>query len=333
MAKTGTSSIQKTLWSLQHQSSLPDGYQYPSEFGTWNASFNLIHSFENKESKHLQRLQKFFQGSASTRILSAEVLSNPAKRGVVVRKGLSDFLRSYDYSAVIYLYIRPPLSFMTSLFIQQLKMGIRRPEGKLFSWPNYRARITGLQEFARTCSFSQPNRLELVPFLSSRLISNDVTLDFLARIGISVQPEAVVRINESLSLEAVSLLYLENQELVRKSTPTYQQQRLKGYTLLQSVLKTIGSRKIRLRQSEFEAYLDRNDLDYAEQVLGCALSDTVDEQPSISLKQLAEIGEQSVPLLDEELVKRGVDTLNRLQAMSVAEKIHRLLVHNNIPST
>ena len=68
--------------------------------------------------------------------------------------------------------------------------------------PLYWESITRLDEtFGR-------ETVEILPFDRKAIAEGDVVIDFCRRIGIEIRPDQIVTTNESMSLEAASLLYL-----------------------------------------------------------------------------------------------------------------------------
>lgn len=213
--KTGSSSIQNAL--ANHK--LGDGWTYikfgsPNSSSVTKAAYNLrkppadgfSRLFEPEDDLNTRRRkirrevrQKLSQltGSDSC-VFSAEaavgLLANELKRFQL------DCARTgHDVRAVG--YIRDPESYFSSAYQQILKARFVPIEK-----PAMDARyIKMFRKFHRTFG---PNNTDIWRFNPKAFPQNDVVLDFCERLGINLQDYKATRKNESLSSDALKLLYV-----------------------------------------------------------------------------------------------------------------------------
>ncbi|GHE20545.1 hypothetical protein [Halomonas urumqiensis] len=220
----------------------------------------------NLQSDYLTKLHSTLLHCSSRRaIVSAEYLSQPGVSiGELVK--LNNFLSDYASRIKIYGYVRSPVGFMQSAFQQRLKGGGRVQLNAQQLYPCYRARFEKYDKV-----FGRDN-VELIPFKVDSLAKSDVVHDFAQRIGVSLSGSEIFRANESLSLEAVSLLYAFCNFGVLASP--YQ-----GFTndhhRLVRVLSTLGESKLAFSGSLVENVLDANhdDLSWISHRVGESILD------------------------------------------------------------
>ena len=114
---------------------------------------------------------------------------------------LRSYLLQFSSEILVIAYVRPPLSFMQSAFQQKVKEGDLR-FGIAGFYPQYRRRFELFD-----CVFGQDNVL-LIKFDPDSLLAGNVVFDFCHRIGISIKNKNISRVNESISLEAIAILYV-----------------------------------------------------------------------------------------------------------------------------
>ena len=221
MHKTGSSSIQHTFSRLSH----PDiEYIKWSIGGNHSALYVLLfedleklsghHSFKARGpefTRTLPALRKQWHARVSaqlaeagdrTIVFSGEDISSPAFGNGPKR--LRDFFSDWSTDISVIGYARPPASFMSSMFQQLLKGGSTPDLVDRGVSPRYRAR------FERIDSIFGRNTVHLKEFSPSRLVSGDVVQDFASEIGVApLQDDQIIRDNESLSLEAAAILYVQ----------------------------------------------------------------------------------------------------------------------------
>jgi len=119
-------------------------------------------------------------------------------------EALFNALRNCPEDIRVIAYVRPPRSFMSSQFQQQCKKRFINLNGHALDahWPLYRRRFERLDTL-----FGREN-VTPKPFQRERLEGGDVVLDFAREIGVALEPGEVIRVNESMSLKVVALLYV-----------------------------------------------------------------------------------------------------------------------------
>lgn len=186
---------------------------------------------------------------------------------------LKNFLDPYCRSIQVIGYVRLPIAYMQSVLQEIIKDGQMRFElDLLYPHPSYREKF---EKFDRV--FGE-NNVKLLKYEISNFLNRDVVLDFCSQIDISIRPESVKRVNDSLSLEATSLLYAyrifgygfgtvyENNALIEK-------------------ISAIGNKKISLSSKAVQPILKKNiaDIHWMETRLGCSLNEELnDSKDSIS---------------------------------------------------
>ncbi len=212
MPKTGSSSIQDTLaqaklgkaryfdWRAANHSSLlavvckDTSHGYAKRY----SEAELDEMIAETASTFRENAEK--EGT-ETFVISAERLFNSPPGNLRIFK---EFLDQFATSYSVIGYVREPSSFLVSAFQQNIKMG--KCNLRLNNiWPDYKRRIGHFDQL-----FGQENvRVRL--FDRASLKNGDVVEDFADVAGIDLDPGQIVKTNESLSAEAVALLYLDRQ--------------------------------------------------------------------------------------------------------------------------
>lgn len=217
MNKTGSSSIQRTLEGMRDTN-----FEYV-EWVSSNHSEMYVLLFQEEallERYHIFQTQGVRLDELAKRrrtwrarlgdqlartdkdlvVFSGEDISQPARNEVAVTAMQDYFARHFDDIRII-AYVRPPQSFINSAFQQKVKSaGVDRIDVRRL-WPNYRQRFERLDR-----AFGREN-VTLVKFDRENLREGDVVEDFIARSAITGERAAMRRINDSLSLEALALLF------------------------------------------------------------------------------------------------------------------------------
>ncbi len=285
MPKTGSSSIQSTLCKQP----LPLDFEYINLMGDGNNSHPICSLFSeqpecyhgNKESgfiaeeilafnqQHLEKIICIFKTTkARTVIISGEDICHLNERELC---RLKDFLMEYCQSIQVIGYVRPFIGYVKSALQQVIKQGVTD-----FEYPYYR------YKFEKFDNIFGKDHVLLVKYDDSTLVDKDVVVDFCQKIGIAINPETVIRENDSLSLEAVSLLYTYHKLGFGYGVGA---KAIKENRLLIQSLSSIGRKKIsfssHLTQSILEKYLA--DIQWMEGRLGCSLIEsTADMADSVS---------------------------------------------------
>lgn len=226
MPKTGTSSIQETLFhGLQDPR-----FRYVG-FGEVNGSRALWYLVsDHPERLHLSRWQGLnaeavahLQGrfrqrwqhaasrarqSGATPIISAEVGWHLSGQDLV---RVRELVGAEGYTAAVVIYLRPMLSWLSSHWQQMTKMGhtgdLERLCGDPASLASPLAYIRRLEQLHAT--FGR-DHVSVRAFRREALEDGCVVTDFCRHLGIRMAPASIRRDNESLSLDATRFLHAYN---------------------------------------------------------------------------------------------------------------------------
>jgi hypothetical protein len=215
MHKTGSSSIQDTFSKadITPVEYLPDTPANHSGLMMllFMEKVENFHSFrargktrpqllEERKVAQEQLTQYFADTRAETVMISGESISGMNLRET---ERLAEFLYAQTKNVQVIAYVRPPCSFITSSFQQKLKSGDRKKFQPSELWPDYRRR------FAKFFRVFGKDNVTLRPFIRGEMKDGNVVLDIAEFLGVRIAEEDVVVSNESLSLEATSLLYAQ----------------------------------------------------------------------------------------------------------------------------
>ena len=330
MHKTGSSSIQHTFERLS-RSDLE--YIDWNNGGNHSGLFVLLfedpekiagyHSFRARGAKFIRGLpalreewrarvsQQLARTGDKTVLFSAEAISLPSLGNATQR--LHEYFAHWSNDISVIGYARPPEGFMPSAFQQYLKGG-DAPD--LFSggvWPQYFARFERLDRiFGR-------DTVRLREFSPDRLLAGDVVQDFAHEIGLGpLQEDQIIRTNESLSREAVALLYVQR-KLGRGFVAGFNGAHPANNTFI-SRLAAIGARKFAFSPQMLAPVLEkkRGDIAWMEDRLGHEFSEAGAAHPDAisSLDDLVDIALEQYDavqdLLGDAAVKDGPATTDTL---------------------
>ena len=317
MHKTGSSSIQETL---NHHEGISD-FQY-ADFKTSNHSGKILSIFLDSSERRLDNLKRrgmsdeeikiFIENAKKLLIKNCEdkrsetmILSGEGIVGLSLESlyKLKIFLQQYFENIDIVAYIRTPISFMQSAFQQQIKEG-RKEFSINRSFPKYKSKFEKFDEV-----FGKSNVL-LWKFEPKTFRSNDVVHDFCYRLGIDVVLGNVSRHNETISKEALSLLYIYRKygqgfgvgpNVVRENN------------LLIEALTSIGNGKIEFSKQLTQGILEKikDDIAWMESRLGESLEEKYiygNLQDEFSLLQIQpDVIEKLRNLLTNEYIPCGLN--------------------------
>jgi hypothetical protein len=278
MHKTGSSSIQASLF----RKPLGEGFHYV-DFGVDNPTGPILNMFQAPELryKHLvargARLgYEAFLAERDPRRerLSAELSGVRARTLIISAEGLTllseselasfrDYIGQYVDAIDAFAYVRRPKEFMESMFQQQVKGRLGRLDLREL-YPAYRQRF---EKFDRVFGVEHVHyRL----FGAERFPGGCVVQDFCDRVGVPLAKDAIVRVNEGLSRNAVALLYVYRKyaRAIGSDRYTIGQDKL----LVEELAKLRGP-KLRFSWQVVEPVLKENesDLGWMETRLGVSL--------------------------------------------------------------
>lgn len=266
MSKTGSSSIQSTLAETQ---ALPDLSYLMGRSA--NPGRELITAFEPEPERKrtnrkraldgdtlaaqgkrfLKKLdQQIEQAQGSDFVLSSEMICLLSPEGL---QGLHDWLSPRFGEIRVLAYVREPVSYIESMYQQSLKGG-RAGFDLARRYPAYRERFAPIE-----AAFGR-ERVEYRLFASEHLQDGCVVRDFVSWTGRSLPAAEVVRINESLSLPAVGLLYH-----YRQHGPDFGQgtEAVKANRALIAQLRQLPGPKFRLARSLVQPVIEAQAQDLA----------------------------------------------------------------------
>lgn len=279
--KTGSSSIQNNLFRF-----LVDSDYLYLDLGTPNHSVPIYSLFTDKpedyyiyQRKALKKeeikqynantVEKFvnnFQSSSSENIIiSGEDISVLSLSAITK---LKDFLDKFFHEIKV-VYIRNPHEAAISFF-QQLVNGGRKKDFLIEKgcYPDYRNKI---QKFDKV--FGIPN-VDVLYFNKNHLYKNDVVLDFCHHIGIKFDEKNLQRVNESVSKEVLSLLYV-----YYKYGPGFGigNNVIKENALLRDKLSSIGKTKISFSSKVTNPIISKNlkDIQWVQERSGIVLLENI----------------------------------------------------------
>jgi len=287
MHKTGSSSIQQSLFS----NLMDDDFFYiplnganhsgavqflfrdnASEILT--AQINKIShkEAEKKRERIKEKLLQDIQGAKQKNlIVSGEGIIHLDLNELT---NLKRFFESHLFRIHIIGYVRPPASYMVSAFQQRLKMNFVHSDLESIS-PSYEWRLNKFDEV-----FGKQN-VTLWKYDPKAFPGGDVVLDFCHKLGISFNPRKVIRVNESLSQEAIALLYI-----YRKFGPEYGMGRsaLAENDFVIEKLRAIGNTKLMFSPKILTSRLEKNESDirWMEKRLGVSLEEKFNENGGIA---------------------------------------------------
>ena len=166
-----------------------------------------------------------------------------------------------------------------------------KPFARLIKWPVYRSRFEKYDHI-----FGRSN-VELVKFDRSALHKNDVVADFCRRVGIDDTAITPVQSNNSLSLEALALIYIK-----RRHAGTRDWAEHKPRQRFIDDLRRIGTEKFALSEEIITPMVEANRADLAW--IDARLGETMEDgpvhvaRPVASERDLVDAGVAAAPLLD-----------------------------------
>jgi hypothetical protein len=333
MQKTGSTSIQSSLFHAR----LNAGFRYIN-FGQPNSSMFLATAFlprpedfyankrrglsgellvERREALRKSLLKQLFECDEHTLIISAEDLTNMEPKALI---DLRNFIGQFTQDIDLVGYIRAPKSFMESSLQERIKHGRSRFHIEQI-FPMYRQRFEKFDKiFGRDHTF-------FWPFEPKEFPSGDVVLDFCSRIGLDFPAESVRRVNESLNLPAIKLLYA-----YRKYGPGYGvgDDAVRSNARLLRALQALPGPRLRLSPTLVEPLLEkfRDEIDWMENRLGHSLDESMESQGDQSIateSDLLSLDEHSLKWLANQLGPEYENRLDwRLSPRLVANWVHSL---------
>ena len=260
MHKTGSSSIQQTLYSyenavefeylplgtINHSGPIfmafsPDRYSYHTVLKR-GLSRTEVDELSRQYREKLERGLK--ESSVNKVILSGEDVSTMSREAL--DRMFSCILPLVDDVEVV-AYVRSPKEFMESAFQQRVKDG-------LCAWDLSGTPLNYKERFAYFVERFGRDKVKVKVFNKAQLVDGDVVKDFSAQCGINIPSEHVVRVNEGISLSALKLLYL-----YRKKGDGYGvgPESMRKNEFLIDRISRLGGKKFKLHSSVYYSHSDR----------------------------------------------------------------------------
>lgn len=143
-------------------------------------------------------LRQRLAGPGERFVLSAEALPLLAPHELA---RLRDFLLQQVDRLEVVAYVREPHGFLESWLQERVKVGLLDRLDLPALYPAYRARFEPFDQV-----FGRP-QVTLWPYDPARFPQGCVVRDFCARTGLQIDPAEIERVNESLPLDGLRLLY------------------------------------------------------------------------------------------------------------------------------
>ncbi len=157
--------------------------------------------FEDLQARMLARnTDALVKSTKPTMLYSAEAMfSQRAVDPAAIKAFLEPFASQID----VYFYIRPPVSLVQSAFQQRLKSSGRTPLSMDSIWPRYHQVLNNYKVLFGA------DHVHLRPYIRANLKDGDIVADFADWTGLPRPINPPKRNNETLSLEATAMLFVQ----------------------------------------------------------------------------------------------------------------------------
>lgn len=313
MHKTGSSSIQASLNKYHAH-----GIRY-ADLGPANHSEPLLTAFlqhpekyhihikngrskdqirDIKEKALLLLVRELSRSDCERLIISGEGLSSLSFKELIVFK---EVLSRFSEKITVIAYIRDPVSYMSSDFQEAVKGGYSGSELPL---PCYREKF---EKFFRV--FGRKN-INFRLFNKKSLVNGSVVSDFCELINIPHTSVVEKSSNESISLDAVKLMYLFNKKGVMSLG---EEKLLRARKKMVMLISDISNEKFLIPENICQAYIDVPDLQWMEQQTGFSLYKYAATPDSVAKQSVFEWFEAFMSSYSEHAVNFLKDLLQKNQ--------------------
>ncbi|QOP42661.1 hypothetical protein FJR45_01320 [Sulfurimonas sediminis] len=262
MPKTGSSTIQENLFqgvkdervsytdlSIANQSGPlyglfkknPENYHF---FKNKKFTENDIKEFRKKTKKQLKN--NFIDFSTDINILSGEDLYHSSHDEI---KQMKNFLKKFFHKTLVIVYVRPVYSFCNSAF-QQL---VKNHELNSFDFKKIYHKYKNLENYDK--AYGKKN-VSVVPFVPKKFLKNDLLFDFCSHVGIEKQFAAIKTTNESLSKEAVAVLFTFN--FHKNAKTDFGHRNILIQHKVTEILKNFGNEKFQFSGKLIQSIIDKH---------------------------------------------------------------------------
>jgi hypothetical protein len=197
-------------------------------------------------------------------------------------------------------YVRSPAAFISSYFQQRVKGGTRRSGGVDVAreYPNYR---WAFEKFDKV--FGR-EKVRLWKFDPARFPGGCVVQHFCSRVGIDLPAARIIRVNESLPREAVSLLY--TYWALGAEFGAWPMARMAKHDLWRQLME-LGNTRFRFSPDVIRPVLEKNraDIEWMEARLGESLGEDLGEHQPGDVRGEADLLEPDPAAVKELLAALG----------------------------
>jgi hypothetical protein len=343
MHKTGSSSIQESLWLNLRDPNFryvevaghPNGCQFmnavflhdPRSYWVYQKqalSREKAFALKDRFRRRLRNVMRRLSGTGITPILSAEACWNFAESEWVA---IRDFMREEKYNMRIVIYLRPIKSWIESMIQEHSKfdsgftMFSNLGEKFCLTQLNYMQRLLQIESI-----FGRENMLIRV-FKKSELIDGCAVSDFCKVNGIAFNPDDIKRSNEGVCADAVRMLQCYHNFFRGSLTPS-----LAANQLLIMRLKDLKGDAFHLHSSCFVSIRDHilTQNEVIQGRYGVDLQEDLeayDEVPCVrDASEMLQFSRQSLEWLAQASNLAVIHNMpNDLIAQSVAKQMNELL--------
>ncbi|QOR37433.1 hypothetical protein HNO52_02075 [Billgrantia diversa] len=280
MPKTGSSTLQEAFFNgFEDERVSYANLPHPNQSGWLNGLFcenpEQYHFFIKKgidtpekvsrfrhETKEML-IEGFLSHKSSVEVMSGEDLYHLDERSI---KKLKKFLEPYFHEILVVAYVRPVYSFMASAFQQLVKYHDQASFDHNLVYHKYR-------NFERYDRVFGVERVKLFKFEPSLFPGGDIVKDFCDRLGFSVNESKADVVNESLSKEAISVLFTYNFHSGAKTD--FRKEQHYVHNRLVELISTIGNQKFQFSRKYIQSTLLAFESDY--EWIKARMNDSLDE--------------------------------------------------------
>ena len=269
--KTGTSSIQASLNNFESEA-----FRYANIVRIPNHGYAILRAFsDSPRHQHpvhaqptlpalvrTQLEEQLKRTEARTLIISGEGI---VKLTVEELEGLKSFINQYVPDITIACYVRSPKGFTESALQELIKAGTSDINLD-YCYPHYRNKI---EKFDLV--FGKEN-VCCWKFSPKTFKDRCVVSDFCEQFGIDLKPDSIIRVNEGLSKDALTLLYSYHKHISNSVELAYGDPAYKA--LLKQLVRLKGE-KLRLSAEMMQPVLEKysKDIEWVESRLGESVKD------------------------------------------------------------
>lgn len=306
MPKTGSSTLQDAFFSglddprvsyanLPHPNQSgwlyglfvkdPLNYHFFKEWGMNSAED--IKSFQDKSRAAL--IQGFRHNDTDIELLSGEDLFHLHEQGV---EELKLFLQEYFEHVIIVAYVRPLKAFLESAFQQQIKQAHIQNMDARFFYHRYKNFSVYDKVFGR-------DNVKLFKFEPSTFFGGDIVYDFCLKLDLLPTKSKVKVVNESLTKEAISILFAYNFYSTYKTD--FGASKYIVQNQLVEDLRCIGKEKFNFSGEYLSAVLSefREDYDWIRCRMGAKFDEVVNYDSTLGISNENELLDYSTNYIDE----------------------------------